>query len=456
MRTVFRALMPLVALAPLVHAQSAQDAVVEEVRSQLRAASGGDVRVTQSRETGLAVAMSAARGREIRVPGRTAEERARTFMSRFGGAFGVRGDAASLAAVRVRERDAVGMDHVRLQQMHQGVPVTGAELSVHLRGNGVASVNGKTVGDLELVEMGVGIDSDEAGRKAKRAVARAAKATELTLGQPRLEILNRGLLENRAGGKSRLAWHVEAAGFQVREHVWIDARTGQTLLRFSQLTDAKKRTIYDGQSLSKLPGKKILSEGKPPLGDPDADLAYEYLGDTYDYYFSNFGRDSWDGKGGKLDATVRHCPSASSCPYQNAFWNGKQMVFGAGFSAADDVDAHELTHAVTEADSGLFYYMQSGALNESFSDIFGESVDLLNGSGTDTPGVRWQMGEDVPGFGALRNMMNPGAFGDPGKMSDAVVCDQEPFYEDNGGVHQNSGIPNHDYALMVDGWTFKG
>ena len=90
--------------------------------------------------------------------------------------------------------------------------------------------------------------------------------------------------------------------------------------------------------------------------------------------------------------------ASAECPYQNAFWNGTQMVYGEDFSLADDVDAHELTHAVTEKSASLAYYMQSGALNESFSDIFGETVDLTNGAGTDTAAVRWQLGEDLPGM----------------------------------------------------------
>jgi hypothetical protein len=120
---------------------------------------------------------------------------------------------------------------------------------------------------------------------------------------------------------------------------------------------------------------------------------------------------------------------------------------------ADDVDAHELTHAVTERTAGLAYYMQSGALNEAFSDIFGETVDLTNSGGTDTPAVRWQMGEDVPGFGAIRNMMNPNAFSDPGRVTDPYfTCSAA----DSGGVHSNSGVLNHFYALLVDGGTYNG
>ena len=114
--------------------------------------------------------------------------------------------------------------------------------------------------------------------------------------------------------------------------------------------------------------------------------------------------------------------------------------------------AHELTHAVTEYSANLFYYMQSGAMNESFSDIFGESVDLSNGHGNDDPSVRWQMGEDMS-IGAIRNMMDPTIFGDPGRVSDAAY-----FYcgrTDNGGVHWNSGVLNHSYALVVDGGTYN-
>src|SRR5688572_16941400 len=99
--------------------------------------------------------------------------------------------------------------------------------------------------------------------------------------------------------------------------------------------------------------------------------------------------------------------------------------------------------------------MQSGALNESFSDIFGETVDLLNGAGNDSAGVRWDMGEDVPGLGAIRNMMNPNVFNDPGKMSDSQFACADPG-GDAGRVHSNSGVPNHAYALMVDGGIYNG
>jgi uncharacterized protein YcfL len=140
--------------------------------------------------------------------------------------------------------------------------------------------------------------------------------------------------------------------------------------------------------------------------------------------------------------------------YDNANWNGTQMIYGDayGFPLADDVVAHELTHGVTQYESNLFYYYQSGAINESFSDLWGEYYDQTNGLGNDSPGALWQMGEDVSGFGALRSMSNPPAYGDPDRMSSSNYYQSE---DDNGGVHHNSAINNKAVYLMVDGGTFN-
>jgi hypothetical protein len=151
---------------------------------------------------------------------------------------------------------------------------------------------------------------------------------------------------------------------------------------------------------------------------------------------------------------VRYCPNPSSCPYQNAFWNGAQMVYGTGF-AADDVVGHELAHGVTDFSSSLFYYYQSGAINESLSDVFGELMDQTNGAGTDSAAVKWLMGEDIPGIGAIRDMEDPGAFGDPDRMTSPNYT-ADPNEVDAGGVHSNSGVNNKAAFLMTDGGTFNG
>ena len=131
------------------------------------------------------------------------------------------------------------------------------------------------------------------------------------------------------------------------------------------------------------------------------------------------------------------------------------MVYGDGFASADDVVGHELSHGVTDFSSSLFYYQQSGAINESMSDVFGEYIDLVNGAGTDTPAVRWLMGEDIPGFGAIRDMENPPAFNDPDRMLSPNYT-SDPGEGDGGGVHSNSGVNNKAAFLMVDGGSFNG
>src|SRR5262249_44645095 len=154
-------------------------------------------------------------------------------------------------------------------------------------------------------------------------------------------------------------------------------------------------------------------------GLPDATNGFNFAGFTYDYYLNQHGRDSYNGAGAEIRSTTRYCPDAGHCPYANAFWNGTQMVYGLNFATADDVVGHELTHAVTEYSANLFYYMQSGALNESYSDIFGETIDQTDGVDGSGGSVKWKIGEDLS-IGALRDMMNPSVFGDPGKMTDAM------------------------------------
>jgi hypothetical protein len=137
--------------------------------------------------------------------------------------------------------------------------------------------------------------------------------------------------------------------------------------------------------------------------------------------------------------------------YQNAFWNGSQVVYGDNM-AADDVVAHEITHAVTQYTSNLIYSYQSGAINESFSDLWGEFIDQANGLGNDAPSVKWLIGEDSA-LGVIRSMSDPTFYGQPDKMS-------SPYYyhgsSDNGGVHTNSGVNNKAAYLMVVGGMFNG
>ncbi|MGB3717449.1 MAG: M4 family metallopeptidase, partial [Candidatus Promineifilaceae bacterium] len=191
--------------------------------------------------------------------------------------------------------------------------------------------------------------------------------------------------------------------------------------------------------------------------------------ETYNIFASMAGWDSYDNLGSTM-RTVNNDPGIN-CP--NALWNGTSTNYCTGVTG-DDVVAHEWGHAYTNYTNNLVYAWQSGALSESYSDIWGEVVDLLNGRGTDTPGglrsdggcsiygqgtpsvddsYRWLLGEDAPAFGgAIRDQWNPVCYGDPGKVSDTEYwCTSG----DTGGVHTNSGVPNHAFALMVDGGTYN-
>jgi Zn-dependent metalloprotease len=388
----------------------------------------------------------------------SAEERALSFVAAYGGVFGLM-DTSQVHVLRAAETDVLGFEHVRFQQVHRGVPVRGAEFIVHMKGSRVMAANGHVVADLPD-DVTPALRPEQAQFEASRLIGkhRSDEAAGALYSKARLEIFNRGLLSDHYD-QSRLAWFVEATGPKLREYIWVDAQSGAILLNFSQLTDAKSRTVYTANHSDTLPGTLVRSEGGPPTGDADEDNAYTYAGITYDYYLTNHGRDSFDNAGATIISTAHYCPVGSCPSFQNAFWDGSQMVYGDGFASADDVVAHELTHAVTERTANLFYYVQSGALNESFSDIFGETVDLTDGVGNDSSGVRWKIGEDLP-IGAIRDMMTPTLFSNPGKMSDSAffVCSSAAATDgsDSGGVHTNSGIPNHSYALMVDGGTYNG
>jgi Zn-dependent metalloprotease len=417
-------------------------------------ASGGGLSITTSKQTGLVSFVRGLGRRAIpsgEVASAPAERRALRFLAAHGGAFGLP-DVSHVGSPQVQKDAEVGMDHVRLRQIYKGLPVTGGEVGIHLRGADVVAVHARTLPVPEPFNTSPAVSAGRAEAEARALLQKHDNVADATLSTPRLEIFNRGLLEGTAH-PTRLAWFIEAKKVDLREFIWVDAEDASILLSFSQLADALNRRVYDAQSTSALPGVLVRSEGGAPTGDADADLAYQFSGDTYNYFAVEHGRDSYDGAGASMISTVHYCPDPSSCPFSNALWNGSQTIYGTGW-AVDDVVAHEFAHAVMDHTANLFYYMQSGALNESFSDIFGETIDLTNGSANDTPAVRWVIAEEL---GGIRNMANPNAFGDPAKMSDAAffAC-LDSFASDRGGVHINSGVPNRAYALMVDGGTFNG
>jgi Zn-dependent metalloprotease len=210
---------------------------------------------------------------------------------------------------------------------------------------------------------------------------------------------------------------------------------------------------YTANNGTSLPGSLLCNQSQPTCTngvDPQADIAHTYALGTYDLYMTQYGRDSLDNAGMSITSTVHY-----SSGYDNAYWDGSQMVYGDGygFANADDIVAHELTHGVTQYESNLLYFYQSGAINESFSDLWGEYFDQTNGQGNDTPAVKWLIGEDVSDLGAFRSMSDPPVFGDPDKITSTLFYKGEA---DNGGIHHNSGVNNKAIFLMVDGGVFNG
>ena len=229
----------------------------------------------------------------------------------------------------------------------------------------------------------------------------------------------------------------------------------------------KQRTIYSTHNTETLPGAVSRSEGQEPTADPAVNEAYDGLGDTFDLYLKAYGRNSIDNRGLPLVATVHYGQD-----YDNAFWNGQQMIFGDGdgedfnrFTIALDVIGHELTHGVTGYEANLAYVGEPGALNESVSDVFGSLVkqfklnqtadkaDWLIGAGLYTSRVRGL---------ALRSMSAPGtAYDDPVLGKDPQVAKMSAYVhtsQDNGGVHLNSGIPNHAFylfAIQLGGYAWE-
>lgn len=220
-----------------------------------------------------------------------------------------------------------------------------------------------------------------------------------------------------------------------------------------------QRAVYDAENGTDLPGRAVRAEGEDPVQDLAVNQAYEATGATWTMYSECFGRDSIDGEGLILTSSV-HFDRA----YANAFWDGAQMVFGDGdgeifgsFTAPIDVTGHELTHGVTQYTAGLAYEGQSGALNESISDVFG-SLTKQHHLGQSTAGADWLIGAGLfrPGVQgvALRSMKAPGtAYDDPRLGTDPQPDHMSGYIEteeDNGGVHLNSGIPNRAFYLTAE------
>ena len=227
------------------------------------------------------------------------------------------------------------------------------------------------------------------------------------------------------------------------------------MMMFANVAGEKRRTIYDCQHKRPNPtrGKLVRGEGASPVKDTSVNQAYDSAGTTYDFYNTVLKRNSVDGRGMRLDSYVHYGKN-----FNNAFWDGAEMVYGdgdgklfLGFTGAIDVVAHEMTHGVTQFSipGGLDYQDQSGALNESISDVFGSITKQWSLKQT-VANADWLIGAGImaPGAGkALRSMKSPGNRAETWEGDDQPATMDK--YVEGGDVHTNSGIPNHAFYLAA-------
>ena len=551
----------------------------------------------------------------LQLEGADLKNRATSFFERFGEAFGLEDPARDLELVKSAE-DELGMTHLSFAQIYEGVPVYGARVVAHFDRDGeLVTVNGALVPDLEL-DPSPTLGATDAAAIARAVVAknRGLRSDWLEISTPALYVYRTGLARG-VSGANHLVWEVEVSNLSsVRDFVYVDAHNGQILDRISGIHEITRNIFHEILSTRIwTEGDALPYSGLSPAKDDEVNDLIAVTKETYDLYSNITGGAylSYDGNDRAMRA-VYESEAIDQCP--NAFWNGSYTAFCSGL-AVDDVIAHEWTHAYTDFNHNLIYQWQPGALNESYSDIFGEIVDRLNGEGQDEPGsvridggcsifggrpspnltinspaqvagvyavrdatfnppppwsltaqvelvndgvadgdntlsdacdpplvgftpgrialidrgecsfrdkvvaaedagasgvivannqgdslvtmgseesgfltipalfigqsdgealkpvldqgvqatisqeavasdpsASWLVAEDSSG-GAFRDMWNPTCFSDPGRVSDAQYFCGEL---DNGGVHINSGIPNHAFALLVDGGTYNG
>ncbi|MFN8190682.1 MAG: M4 family metallopeptidase [Nocardioidaceae bacterium] len=397
---------------------------------------------------------------------------ARAHLARYGAAMGTARPGVSLVEESVKPTVS-GNDVVRFSQHVGGLPVIGGEVAVKVGPDNrlasmLATFSGATARTTTAPRALVG--RAPAARAARAVASKSSQGLPLTVTSKGRWVFDPSLFHAPSALGTRSVWRFEVAdGAGVRRMVLVDDRSGRVLLDLDLINDANRvvcnnedNGVSAESDCTVKRGTGGRNEGDAATGVADVNDAYDLAGATSDFYNQIGGIDLTQRLGipgtgvnaGQkvLASTVRFCYTSDGCPMQNAFWNGRGMYYGTTYASADDVVAHEMTHGITETSSNLLYWYQSGAINESMSDVMGEIVDhrhTLEAADAD-----WEMGEDLP-IGSIRSMKDPTLFGDPDRMTSGNYT-ADPNYFDNGGVHQNSGVGNKTAYLISQGGSFNG
>lgn len=401
-----------------------------------------------------------------------------------------------------KETDQLGFTHYRFQQYYNGVEVFGSQYLVHEKNQQVVSSNGKLVSGITANNSVVlstkdAIENAIAHVNAKKYKWENSGAEQLlkkikkdanATYYPTASLVYFDKYFTQVGSNYKLAYKIEIYSEKpiAKQDVFVDALTGEIIHAYNKIHTAE----VTGTAVTKYTGTQSIQtdslasnsfrlreyargggiETYNMLQGTDYGLAVDFTDAdnvwnninaqqdeaatdahwasemTYDYYLNKHGRNSYDNLGSILTAYVHY-----DVNYANAFWDGLRMTYGDGdgttYTALTslDVGGHEITHGVTEYTANLVYQYESGALNESFSDVFGAAIEFY----ADSANGDWLVGEDfdVNGTG-FRSMSDPNSAGDPDTY---LGVNWEFTAIDNGGVHTNSGVQNYWFYLLSDG-----
>ena len=434
------------------------------------------------------------------VPRGQEEAAALSFFEANKGAWRMTEPSAELQVDRI-QRDQLGMTHVRFDQYYQGVRVLGAQLRSHFNSDGeLRTVNGRFEADLEVDVIPV--------LTSEAAVERALEHLAIIFGEGRPD--EPELVVFRWEGFDYLCWRtfLWSDSPMGRWEYLVDAHSGEVVFNANRIMDANDvgtgigvmgdwryhiDTDWNGSQYQMRDYTRQAAnnphghDGQMPSGSYiqtniagsslpgsiaiDADNVWDlstqapavdgqvYTGLVYDYLLHHLGRNSFDDAGATMLTSVNYSAEGDN----NAYWNGNQIVIWSwstgwrSLAGCPDVVAHEWGHAVTQHCSNLAYQLESGALNEAFSDIIGASFEWAHDT-LDTPD--WLIGENgrLTGIG-FRDMENPHNAGDPDFYGtsdpywiDVVGCSPS-YYNDYCGVHTNCGVGNKWFFLLSDGGT---